>query len=124
MAVIVGSVSGIVSTSDATKIISLDDALEALGRKGAGAVAIKLLTLYNPDSSAAPFILRKRVLDENNEERFIRRFDDSIAATDAWVFGTLGAILVIDNMDDWYELLMDSNPAQPIEYCIDFGLTA
>ena len=31
MAVLVGSVSGIVSTSDATKIIGLDDALEALG---------------------------------------------------------------------------------------------
>ena len=114
MAVVVGSVSGIVSTSDATKIIGLDKP---------GRMAIKLLTLYNPHSSAAPFLLRKRVLDENDEERFIRRFDASIPSTDSWVFGTLGGIIVLDNVEHWYELVMDSAPTQPIEYCIDFGVT-
>lgn len=123
MAVAPHSVSGIISTSDPTKIIGLADVMEELGLKGPWIVAIKLITLYNPHSAAATFVLRKRVLDENDEERFIRRFDKSIPATDEWVFGAFGAIMVLDNVEHWYELKMDSAPTQPIEYCIDFGLT-
>ena len=121
MSAIVDSISGIVSNSDGAKLIGLDDAAGVLGRD-VERLAIKLITLYNPHSSAATFILRKRVLDENNEERFIKRFDDSIPATDSWVFGTLGGILILSDVEDWYELKLDSAPTQPIEYCVDFAV--
>ena len=113
MTALLDSISGIVSTTEPTKLIGLEKP---------GTIAIKLITLYNPHSSAAAFILRKRVLDENLEERFIKRFDDSIPATDSWVFGTLGGIIVLNDVEHWLELDLDSDPTQPIEFCIDFAV--
>lgn len=123
MAVLIDSVAGVISTADPTMIIGLAEVMNERGLTGEWSMAIKLITLYNPASSAAPFLLRKRVLDVNDEQRFIRRKDQSIPATDDWSFGQFGGIFVLSDVEHWYEVVMDSAPVSPIEYCVDFGLT-
>ena len=123
MAVLPDSVAGIITTADPTMIVGLADVMKERGLTGEWSMAIKYITLFNPASSAAPFILRKRVLDENGGQRFIRRKDKSMPATDDWSFGQFGGIMVLSHVEHWYEVVMDSAPVSPIEYCVDFGLT-
>lgn len=89
----------------------------------AGILVIRLLTLYNPNGSAAAFILRKVVDSPDGTERelFIRRFDDEIPSLGTWAIGVAGTPIMIVLPGQRYEVVLDSAPTLGIEWVCDLG---
>jgi len=102
---------GVVTTTAAARIL---DGPEA------GVYIIRLVTFYNPTGAAVTFVLRRISLDEDRQEITTRRWDDSIPATDSWVFGKLGGRIVL-SPGQRLELVLDSSPANPVEYGLDYS---
>ena len=89
-------------------------------QEGPAKEIVKLLTLYNPNSSAVSFLIQYVIYVDDREVR-IRRFDDSIPATDSWSFGMLGAVMVVENPNR-LELVLDSEPTEAIEWSADIAV--
>lgn len=77
------------------------------------------INLYNPNATAAPFILRK-VRENPGGLQIIRQWDDSIPATDSWERGSLGGVMVLQP-GSRLELIMDAAPVKPIEFTVDYS---
>lgn len=120
----VGSFNGIIEDEQAVVIASIDRAIKQLGFV-ISTLVIRSITFYNPDTSPAPFQLRKRIKDDlgDNGERFLRDDDSEIKSFIPWKFGNLGGIKVLDDRDHYYDIIMDSAPPaeSPIEYIVVFG---
>ena len=86
---------------------------------------VKLLTLYNPNTAAVTFTLRYAWADSMGERQTYTRFRDSIPTVDSWVFGSLGAIMVLDLSSNGevkeLEIVLTAAPTLPIEYGIDYA---
>ena len=97
-----------------------------------GVRRISLITFYNPNSSAADFILRlvmPTVSASPGIELVIRRFDDLIPATDVWTLGLLAPPKIslkalkdpgVGHRPMRYEIVLDAVPTLPIEYAVDY----
>lgn len=105
------SIDGFVTTTAAARILE--------GKPGIRRT-VRLITLYNPNNSASTFVLRRIFTDAIGEELIAPRFDDSIPATDSWIFGSLGGRMVIKSCCR-LELILDASPTKPIIYSIDYG---
>ena len=99
---------------------------ELLSSEIAGVVSkrvIKLITLFNP-GTVVVFKLQIMWKDANGEDQTVRRFRDTMPANDGWVFGTLGAVWVLDSGFDGQptilQIVLESEPSVPIEYSIDY----
>ena len=84
-----------------------------------GCYKISLITLHNPNASALGFVLRRVSINDDKDEVTTRRFDESMPANDTWTFGTLGARMTLA-AGQRLELLLDSAPANPVEYGLEF----
>ena len=104
------NVSGTVTTTNAATLLPGPEF---------GARMVRMVTLYNPTGSALGFILRLVMFDSLKNEVRIRRFDDSMPATDSWTFGTLGAFIAVGPAQR-LELVLDSSPATPVEWSLDY----
>lgn len=118
-----------VFVDNAAGIIVTTNAMTILEAPKTGKRIIRLITLYNPNSTATSFVLDLIVFDESGDERRMRRFDDAMQINDSWVFGMLGAILVLRGSHEAtlrqrYEVTLDSTPTNPIEFVIDFADTS
>jgi len=107
---------------DSFQAIAYDtDAVTLIEGPDNGHYAITSITLYNPNGSAATFIIRK-VVEGDPQEIQVRRVDDSIPATDIWE-KSLGRPWIVGPLQR-YELVLDATPTLGIEWCLDFGRLA
>lgn len=88
-----------------------------------GILVIRLITLYNPNTAAMGFILRKVVPTDTDQELKITRFDDSIPATDTWPFGLNGTPIMLLFPGQRYEVVLDSFTSgfTGVHWCCDLG---
>ena len=114
----INNLSGFVGHTSAVELLCATNNEETIGKR-----AVKLLTLYNPTSSDIVFRLQYTWKDRMGQDVTVRRFRDTIPSTDAWVFGTLGAVMVLDMSDAHtpmrLELVLETAPDDPIEWSLD-----
>lgn len=86
-----------------------------------GPAIVRHITLYS--EAATGFVLRYVIPMGDLDELIIRRYDDEIPANDSWGFGSAGAVMVLP--DGWrLELVLDADPAIPVEYSVDYGVAS
>lgn len=113
MALKVDSFHGLIIDTNPVVIAKIPDDMNV-------SIGITLITLYNPNSTAVPFLLRKFVKIADDEIFYIRK-DKSISAKDDWEWGTLRHIPLSDP-EHYYDVKLDSNPpnGKPIEFVVDW----
>lgn len=118
----IGSFQGTIETNEAVSIASIQRAIEDKGM-GITTIAIRKISLYNPNTVNALFQLRKRITGPDGEDLFLRRENDKILPSKLWKFGEFGGFFSLDKLDHHYDVLLDSEPTLPIEFIVDYGFS-